>query len=118
MSDVTVGSPIGSVTDELDVLEVFLSRCFGFSLRWSCRDGRTSTLKHTHNVHDQLYYIMTDNTSLIMLMNNELCSHIHGVISLRGFWVPAVITAQLGHFCTERQTSVKEHVHVFSLLNK
>ena len=41
--------PVGSVTDELDVLKVFLSGCFGFSLRWSCWDGRYLTLKHTES---------------------------------------------------------------------
>ena len=63
--------PVGSVTDELDVLEVFLSGCFGFSLRWSCWDGRYLTLKHTEST----FMINTEMETIIAVCteNHFMC---------------------------------------------
>lgn len=51
-------------------------------------------------------------------VENVLCTHVHRVVRLGGFWVPAVIAAQLGHFYTHKHTektsglgSVKQNVH-------
>lgn len=37
-------------------------------------------------------------------VENVLCTHIHRVVRLGGFWVTAVIAAQLGHFYTHKHT--------------
>lgn len=107
-------SPVGSVADELDVLKVFLSGCFGFSLRWSCWDGRYLTLKHTEST----FKINTEMETIISVCTEYhfmccrwtvliwwLCTHIHWVVSLWCFWVPAVIAAQLGHFYRDTRVS-------------
>lgn len=56
-------------------------------------------------------------------VENVLCTHVHRVVRLGGFWVPAVIAAQLGHFYTHKYTekrsglgSVKPNVHWGALL--
>lgn len=45
--------PIGSITDELDIFKVLLSRGFGFSLWWSCWDCGYSSLKHKSKKHER-----------------------------------------------------------------
>lgn len=42
--------------------------------------------------------------SVIDFVENVLCTHVHRVVCLGGFWVPAVIAAQLGHFYTHKHT--------------
>lgn len=53
-----------------------------------------------NKVYSKRYYNYLTSTCLF--------THIHRVISLWGFWVSAVIAAQLGHFC-KTHTEISQH---------
>lgn len=59
--------PVGSVTDELDVFKVLLSRGFGFSLWGCCWNCGSSSLKPTQQ---QLEMFQPTNTNCAQCVKN------------------------------------------------